>query len=506
MHAAVAAVNSGLSIRKAAEKYNISFSTIRDRVKAGKCYELSLGRKCVFSIDQEREIEQHVLLLAKMYFGVTPIELRRIAFEFATKNGIKQTFSAEKGIAGKDWFYGFITRHPNLSLRKPEATSVNRVQAFNRNEVQHFFSNLEAVISKQKFPATRIYNVDETGISTVQIPSRIVAPKGIKQVGSITSWERGRNITVCCAFSAAGHYIPLMFVFPRKRMSPQLERDGPPGAVYRCSSNGWMTTELFTDWMKHFAEQSNASVDNPVLLVMDNHSSHISLQTYLFCKQKGINIISIPPHTSHRLQPLDLTFFGPLKCAFHKECDLFMKCHAAEKITPYDVPALFNKAYSRVASVDKAARGFQCSGIWPLNPDQFGDDDFMAADNLQRETLTEVRPIMLPVADKDDDLSSPDQVVQEISGVDIPSTSNDFNSTDPETPKSSTKISVAEISPIPGPSNVSRINSRRKPTKMRSQILTASPMKEKLEEAERRRSLKNCGGKTAPKRKCTKNL
>ncbi|KAJ4435553.1 hypothetical protein ANN_18169 [Periplaneta americana] len=315
-------------------------------------------------------------------------------------------------------------------------------------------------------------------------------------------------------------------------MSPQLERGGPPGAVYRCSSNGWMTTELFTEWMQHFAEQSNASVNNPVLLIMDNHSSHISLQTYLLCKQSGIHIVSIPPHTSHRLQPLDLTFFGPLKCALNKECDLFMKCHAAEKITPYDVPGLFNKAYSRVASVEKAARGFQCAGIWPLNPDVFDDDDFMAAENLQqRETQTENNT--LPVADEDNESSSrPDQFAQGTSGIDMTTVSNNptpsaserpksctkitlpdrqmssapnnSTTTEPATPKSSTTISVAEISPIPGPSNISRTISRRKPNKMRSQILTASPLKEQLEEAERRRSLKNCEGKTIPKRKVTK--
>jgi hypothetical protein len=160
-----------------------------------------------------------------------------------------------------------------------------------------------------------------------------------------------------------------MFVFPRKRMSPHLEQGGPPGAIYHCLPNGWMTTEFFTEWLKHFAPQTNASIQNPVLLVMDNHSSHTSLQSYLFCKENGICIVSIPAHTSHSLQPLDLTFFDPLKIALHKECDLCMKCHFSEKITPYDLASLFNKAYSRVSTLEKAAKGFEKSGIWPLNPE-----------------------------------------------------------------------------------------------------------------------------------------
>jgi hypothetical protein len=144
-----------------------------------------------------------------------------------------------------------------------------------------------------------------------------------------------------------------------------------------------MTTELFTEWLKNVAAQTNASIQNTVLLVMDNHSSHISLQSYLFCKENGICIVSIPPHKSHRLQPLDLTFSGPLRTALHKECDLFMKCHVLEKITPYDLASLFNKAYSRVSSLEKAAKGFEKSGIWPLNPETYGKEDFISASNLQ---------------------------------------------------------------------------------------------------------------------------
>jgi hypothetical protein len=216
------------------------------------------------------------LLLTKLFFGITPAELRRIAYEFAERNGKKNNFSKECRLAGKDWLCGFLKRQPALRLRKPEATSVNRVLAFNREEAQHFYSNVETVISKFKLPPTRIYNVDETGTTTVQSPSRITGPTGMKQIGTLTSWERRKNVTVCCSFSAADHYILPMLVFPRKRMSPHLEKSGPPGAICHCSPNGWMTTELFTEWLKHFAAQTNASIQNPVLLLMDNQNSHVN--------------------------------------------------------------------------------------------------------------------------------------------------------------------------------------------------------------------------------------
>jgi hypothetical protein len=52
-------------------------------------------------------------------------------------------------------------------------------------------------------------------------------------------------------------------------------------------------------------------------------------------------------------------------------------------------------------------------------------------------------------------------------------------------------VSTADISPIPGPSNVPMNRPKRhKSKKHKSEILTATPMKETLEEAERRRSNK----------------
>ncbi|KAF2892933.1 hypothetical protein ILUMI_13247 [Ignelater luminosus] len=130
MEAVLKAVTSEESIRKSATRFNIPFNTLKDRVKAGKCYGPSLGRKCVFNEDEKKEIEKH--LLSKLNFGLTLIELRRLAFEFAETNN----FCRYPRLAGKDWLYGFL-------LRKPEATRVNRVMAFNKEEVQHFCSNLE---------------------------------------------------------------------------------------------------------------------------------------------------------------------------------------------------------------------------------------------------------------------------------------------------------------------------------------------------------------------------
>ena len=55
------------------------------------------------------------------------------------------------------------------------------------------------------------------GVSTVQKPNKAVALKGVMQVGSITSSERGQMLTICSAGNATGNFVPPMLVFPRKK-------------------------------------------------------------------------------------------------------------------------------------------------------------------------------------------------------------------------------------------------------------------------------------------------
>ena len=361
-------IENGKPQREAARRYGIPFSTLRDRLKSGDCSKVSLGRKPTFSKEQEEDIAKHVLLLAKTFYGISSVELRRLVYEYAEANNIQHNFNKSSKMAGQDWLTGFLTRNPSVSVRKPEATSLNRISAFNANEVKLFFSNLSSVMAIHKFDASRIYNFDETGISTVQKPGKILAPKGAKQVGSATSWERGKNITVCCAVSASGAYVPPMFIFPRLRMTPALQRGGPPNSIYDCSKNGWITEDLFPKWLKHFANFTKASKNHTILLTLDNHTSHVSLEAYNFCKDNGIVVVTLPPHCSHRLQPLDVTFFSSLKASFNQECDNFMKSNPHQKITPYDICPIFSKAFTRIANIEKGVSGFSKTGIFPLDP------------------------------------------------------------------------------------------------------------------------------------------
>lgn len=102
---------------------------------------------------------------------------------------------------------------------------------FNRVAVGNFLNFLdESIYKKYKITPQRTYNFDETGVSKVSIShSKILALTGKRQVGTLTSAERGKLVTAIVCFSAAGNYMPPMFMFPRKRTRPELLEGAPTG-------------------------------------------------------------------------------------------------------------------------------------------------------------------------------------------------------------------------------------------------------------------------------------
>lgn len=115
-----------------------------------------------FYTRQEYDMAEHIKSLTKLFYGLTPLQLRQAAFYYAERNNIQYHFNIELKLAGIDWFYNFIMRNPSVTVRKSEAISISGITAFNKEEVSLFFNNQESLMKKYKFTATIIFNIYET--------------------------------------------------------------------------------------------------------------------------------------------------------------------------------------------------------------------------------------------------------------------------------------------------------------------------------------------------------
>ena len=264
------------------------------------CVISGLGSlKTVFTPEEEQAFSKYIKKMEGMLFGLSPMDLRRLAFELAEINEKDHPFDKELGTAGYDWYKGFMDRHSHeLSLRKPGATSAARAMGFNKVSADTFFTLLEKVVDQKKLGVDRIWNCDETGISSVQKSlSKVISTKGKKQVGSMTSAEKGQLVTALICCSASGRYIPPMLIFPRQRMKDELMDGAPPGAWAVCHPSGWIQTDLFLQWFEEFVKQSGASKSSEVLLILDGHSTHTKNVALIdFARENGVTLLCLPPH------------------------------------------------------------------------------------------------------------------------------------------------------------------------------------------------------------------
>lgn len=473
-----------LTLGKAATKYSIPKTTLFKQVKQNEFRTPKKGRHTVFNKEQEGQLEKYILDCCKSFYGITPNSLRRIAFQFAEANKLKHNFNKETQLAGKDWYYGFMSRHSSISLRIPEATSLNRITAFNATEVNLFFDQLKTIQTKYSIPGHRIFNIDETGISTVQKNYKILAPKGLKQIAKATSGERGVTTTVVCAVSASGVYVPPMFIFKRKRMNELLVKGCNSDMIATVSDSGWINESIFLDYLKHFISFVKPTKEDPVLLLLDNHESHISLGAYELFREHNLQVLSLPPHVSHKMQPLDLTVFSSLKMAYNKECELYMVNNPGKRITQYEVGELFTKAYNKTANISKAVSGFKAAGIYPIDPDKFKDSFDNTAftqstvdQSLDDSATTANQSILNESVNTSSQTSTQDTCTPEnAKDVSFP-----IHSTPP-----STSVSLADIINVPVIPKAGTISKRQ--NKKHSQILSSTPVKVQLEQKQNRQN------------------
>ena len=341
-------------------------------------YSSKYTNRQVFTVEQELELEKYIKNCSDLNYGLSYKSLQKLAYDFAlalpdTKIPAEWHLNKE---AREGWRRGFMERHPTLSLRKPESTSLSRSIAFNKHKVYQFFDNYDRVMTKFKFPPENIYNLDETGVTTVMKPVKVISTTGKKQVAQIASAERGELVTFVGIVNAVGQSLPPVYIFPRVRNLDDFLIGAPSSSLALGNRSGWMTADLFPSVLKHIVEKTKCTVQNPILLLVDNHESHVSLKSVKFAKENGICLLSFPPHTTHRLQPLDVGVFGPFKSYLSSVFNDWLTSNPGKTISVRTIPSLTSEAFQKSFSIKNIVSSFKKTGIWPKNRMVFSDDDF----------------------------------------------------------------------------------------------------------------------------------
>lgn len=371
-------VDGNSSVRRASIEFSIPRKTLERRIKTGNSQKGSMGPSSVFGKENEDRLVRHILSMQKRGFPLTRDDLRIIAYHFAQQLKIKHKFNSETEKAGYDWLGLFLSRHPEISIRKSEGISVARATAMNRKEVGDYFNLLEATMEQNSLfdkPAN-IFNIDETGLQLNSRPGEVLAKKGSKAVSTVTSTEKGETITLVACCNAEGNFLPPVVIMKGKNKKQEWEDDLPPGSVlFMAQKSAYINATIFLRWLReHFVPRKPAG---KVLLILDGHASHVnSVEMLEYAESNDIIILCLPSHTTHFLQPLDRSFFKSLKARFYELCRLWLKHHDKRRITRYQFGELLSASWGKSATVQNGSSGFRATGILPFNRDIIPDYAF----------------------------------------------------------------------------------------------------------------------------------
>jgi hypothetical protein len=333
MKRAVKAVEEGNGLREAARMFNVPVESLRRRVNGDIAIDCKPGPKPILTVNEEDAIADYCVRMAEMGFGLSRDDVLRIGFKVAEKSGRPHPWDPENGMAGRAWYDGFMSRHPTLKLKSPQPLSHARARNADDETVKDFFQKLGGIYARLNLlnKPMQIYNLDESGISTVHKPGHVISELNHKSVWAVTSGEKGKTHTIMTCVSASGQALPPMMIFPRKRLSEKLMEGAPPGTYFTCTDNGWITQEKYLEWFKFFLKSIPPA--RPVLVIEDGHSSHITMEVIKLAQDNDIHLLCLPSHTTHILQPLDIiSVFKPLKSYFNKACKNYLSANPGKVI------------------------------------------------------------------------------------------------------------------------------------------------------------------------------
>ena len=178
MEEACKAVKNGMSLHEAARENNVPVETLQRRTAGLVSPDCRPGPPTVLTSEEEARLVEYCVAMADMGFGLTRKGVMAMAFAIADKTGRDHPF--KEGHAGRGWYEGFMAWQAMLTLCTFHPLSYARAVSSNKETIDDFFAKLGAIYGRPNLIAkpNQIFNADETGVTIVHKPLKVIAQMG----------------------------------------------------------------------------------------------------------------------------------------------------------------------------------------------------------------------------------------------------------------------------------------------------------------------------------------
>lgn len=368
MEKAIEAVKKGMSKSRASLKFKVPRTTLIDKISG--THLLKPGRPCILTVEEEQMIAKTVGAVSNWGFPMTHQDIRIVVAKFVTKQG-RDIPGWKNNEPGLDFINKFAERN-NLTTRL--ASNIKRQRsAVGKPEIKEFFDNIKDNL-EHALPE-HVYNYDETNITDDPGAKKVLVPRGTKRVERVQEHSR-TSISIMICGTAKGILLPPMVVYKAQHLYENWTTGGPAGTVYEVTPSGWFDMTTFEKWffdilIPHI--NANSSPEETKVVIGDNLASHFSPRVVEAAIANNIYMTPLPPNSTHLMQPLDVSFFAPMKRKWREVLDTWRKeCRRKGSIPKEQFPNLLNRLWSHIAenASTNLQSGFRATGLSPFDPER----------------------------------------------------------------------------------------------------------------------------------------
>lgn len=298
---------------------------------------------------------------------------------------------------GTKWWRRFRKSYPNLAA-KPTETLDPRRAAVNRSNsvIWSFFRGYAKLFYSHLFQPHQIWNLDETGSTQSERPQNTVVDTSLGSATTVMSNKRAPHYTYLPCINAGGEMYRPLVIFAGETINLSSLKEEHSDCDFAITPSSFMCKELFIDWFKRFVKWIRQKTSEPQLIILDRLASHVCFEVLNIAEKNDIFILVFPTHSTHLLQPLDVSLFKRFKSCMRKKLDDELIKTRAESLTHGQLLTLLKVVTTSVFTPENIRNSFRLIGIVPLCP-QIVFDRIKTRHKVESQTKRKVEPNVIEV-------------------------------------------------------------------------------------------------------------
>lgn len=354
-----------------ARKYGLVTSTLRRRWKGVTVNrDQAIEDSRFLNSQQEQQLLLHIRQLCDRCLPPTPAIMANIAAQLGSRT------------PGHNWCSRFVQRHKSeLDSRYLDTLDLDRHKSDSATSFEKYFSVVGDKMEEYSILPENTYNMDEKGFLLGRITkAKRVFPKDLKASGKLLGAGQDGSrewITVVATICGDGTALPPLLIYKSTTGSVRdswvqdfdsHEHD----AWFTSSASGWTSDDIGFKWLVEFFDRKTRDKARRQwrLLFVDGHGSHVTLKFLEWAQAHKILVAVYPPHSTHRLQPLDVGCFAPLATYYSQFLEQQTRLSKGQtRMTKRDFFRCFYPAWQGAFTAKNVSSSWCKTGIFPFNPD-----------------------------------------------------------------------------------------------------------------------------------------